>query len=767
MNSLKIHKGLIALVVAVILVAGLSIALRSTTYFVERPQKNVIVFYSETYDDTGFGKLRERLAEYLSDGEFDVRIFEYYVKMDGHSHQMMLPIDEALAQTPNPDIILCNGDHALSNLLLSKRREISSVPVIFSGVNFPDMEMIRKRSNFSGVTDIPDFRTNLQMIKQILPNVVVEMNFSNSVLGRRRHAELMRQIKNYPVSITYEYISDETYVDSTYRRANTRNRISVNPNSIPINFVPMSSMSGRGLINHFVSTKSKSQYAFLMSKYEGVTSTVCKLYNQPVFSAIHKGFGNEIGVVGGYFTSEDDIAHEWADIAKEFLANPKHKRILGESKKSYHFDYNILQLWSMSTDNLPKGADIVGMPWTIRFSSLILMLVVLLIVIVVTILYTLYIIKLNAIAQTRETRELQRDIDALLMSINQTNISMFRIAPDGSCYIAGRDLNGNVKYTLDDLRDFIHPADYDLVFDKIRSTKLGARGSFQLRVRTRFNHNYQWYQARYGVVEGPGGIIISGLVEDISHAKEHEEELIKSRDMAELAESKQSFLDNLSHEIRTPLNAIVGFSSVLCSEEAQYLSEEERQEMVSLINHNNDVLMSLIVDILELSRIESGYIKFKFAKTRLNDILAAAYESEKEHIKPQIDFRLELSNENPQITTVSMRLQQVLHYIVGNANKFTNSGEIVISTRVLTEKNLVVINVADTGCGIEYEQIKLVFDRFYKTDIFVQGTGLGLSICDVIIRNLGGKIGVYSKVGIGSTFSIILPIHPVIHKDAE
>lgn len=728
-------------------------------------KKNVIVFYSNTIDDFGYGELREKLIEYLALGHYDVNVYEFY--MQGVNGKGTIPFDEAFRQVPHPDAVLVNGDGALKAVMESSRKELRTLPVIFSEVHFPDMKKLRKHKNISGVVDTPDFWKNLKLIYTIFPKSVIESNYSYTLQGRLRHKELMRQIRTKPVSITYEDIPNHQYVDSTYKMCRDHNQISIDPNSIHLHFVPLTTMSGYGLVNHFKDIRTNIQHVFLMSKYEAMAATVCRFYNQPVFCAINKGFKASIGSVGGYFSSETQIARSWASLVNDKLEYGDNEQVIRDSPKSYHFDYNMMQVWNIKRNILPKRSEIVGMPWTIRYRTVIMMLGVLVVVVMMTILYVLYIIKTNATMQMRENRDLQRNIDSLLMSVNHSNIYLFNIDQNNTISFTGRNLTAKKSYSLEELRGLIHPVDYEKVLRQIKVLIPGDKGSFQIRVRVNRTESYVWYKARYGVYEIAGGHIICGLIEDISREKQHEEELIKSRDMAVLAESKQSFLDNLSHEIRTPLNAIVGFSNVLCGAEAKSLTEKDRKDMVGIINHNNDVLMSLIVDILELSRIESGLVKFKFAKVTINEILTAVYEAEIGRIKPTIDFRLELSLENPEIVTDALRVQEILHYIVGNANKFTDSGTIHIFTRYQPEINQIVIYVADTGCGIDNEQIKYIFERFYKTDIFVQGTGLGLSICDVIAKNLRGSISAFSKLGKGSTFAVNLPIHPVLHKDDE
>lgn len=251
---------------------------------------------------------------------------------------------------------------------------------------------------------------------------------------------------------------------------------------------------------------------------------------------------------------------------------------------------------------------------------------------------------------------------------------------------------------------------------------------------------------------------MSQLVEDLRNENnmrlETEKSLIKAKEHAEESDRlKSAFLANMSHEIRTPLNAIVGFSAIICETE----SEQDKSKFLDIILKNNDLLLQLINDVLDLSRIESGTLLMNYAYFPLSEVCSHALstvdksnKSKGVELVSDIEFDCSLYSDRSRII-------QVIINFLNNAFKFTNVGTVTLSTKLL-ENNIVEIAVTDTGIGIDEDKRELVFQRFTKLNAFSQGTGLGLSICKNIIERLNGTIGVDSTVGIGSKFWIRLPI---------
>lgn len=246
---------------------------------------------------------------------------------------------------------------------------------------------------------------------------------------------------------------------------------------------------------------------------------------------------------------------------------------------------------------------------------------------------------------------------------------------------------------------------------------------------------------------------IIGVGWDVTDIKKVEKELIKARIKAEEADKlKSSFLANMSHEIRTPLNAIVGFSKLII----ESINKEEQLQYAELVEKNSGLLLNLFNDILDLSVLEAGSLRFSIRSVRLIDVCAQLYYLNHSSVQPGVKLILDEVDPELSIQGDWDRISQIWLNLLSNAIKFTSNGEIHFG---FEKKDQIVQGyVSDTGIGIPAERVTTIFSRFGKVNDFVQGTGLGLTICRMLTEKMGGRIWVRSKVGIGTTFYFTLPI---------
>ena len=266
---------------------------------------------------------------------------------------------------------------------------------------------------------------------------------------------------------------------------------------------------------------------------------------------------------------------------------------------------------------------------------------------------------------------------------------------------------------------------------------------------------FRVFSAAFAWIDGQIAHVITSV--DINHQKTIEEELRVAKEKAEnLDRLKSAFLANMSHEIRTPLNAIVGFSSLLTSTE----NAAEKELYNSLIGHNNKLLLNLINDVIDLSKIESGYLELRPDWVNLTELLD---ESVAEYVH-QVPSGVELLTNYPAHDSLveldRLRIKQILSNFLSNALKNTTTGHVEVFYEV--DHQSVRIGVKDTGRGIPQNMLEKIFERFEKLDSFAQGAGLGLPICKLIVEKMNGRILVDSQLGIGTTFIIELPCRSML-----
>ena len=306
----------------------------------------------------------------------------------------------------------------------------------------------------------------------------------------------------------------------------------------------------------------------------------------------------------------------------------------------------------------------------------------------------------------------------------------------------------------------VHPDDRPMHDEAFRKLCRGEASDVKIELRVKYSDatDYHWRESSATVYERDEqgrALIILGCTINIQERKGQEMDLEEARHRAELADKmKSKYLADMSHEIRTPLNAITGFSELMAFAD----SDEERRSYYEIIKTNNLLLMQLINDILDLSKIEADAIKISYAPVDVNELMDTTFASVKLRMPEGVELLLEKGSTSCSFVTDGIRLLQLITNLANNAIKNTKKGSITLGYTCLPD-NCLRFYVKDTGIGVAKDKLESLFTRFVKVNDYVEGIGLGLAICQGLVTKMGGSMHVESELGVGSTFSFILPSH--------
>lgn len=666
-----------------------------------------------------------------------------------------------------PDLILVNDDPALNAFLNSNHPAVKSVPVVFMGVSYPNEPFIRKHPNITGFSDKPDYKANIELIRRLIGNCIVIRTTATTVEDNLILSDMNNQLKN---SCAFNRIFSNNRVRLSGKNGSSiRNIPKIKPDSVYISTLYTQSVSA--LLKGF--GENYYNKAFLAAKRDYTTISLGRLSAFPVFSAVNDLIGYNEGIAGGYVTvfaaQAAEAANRIADILNGAPVNSFPQ--IQESRKTYIFDYNVLREWNIDVSRLPTGSIMVNMPFTVRY-KIVLWCGAALLTLILTLLFIYQRKQYKRVElHKKEAQEkLKQEKAFLSFALESGNIFAFRYTKgvfefDNRFYYA---LGIPPKpVTADEFLQMIHPDDRSDFWVNLDKLDKGFLNRQITRRRYDFNRKgYAWWEFRYAQSKkqvsslfNDGNTEISGLCLNIQQIKETESNLMSALQKAEESDRMKSvFLANMSHEIRTPLNAIVGFSQLLNSD--MELSAEEKTEFLDLITKNSDLLLKLINDILDLSRIESGCLSFSYENTDLSRLIEDIFHTHQLMMPEEVALRKRVPAVPVVIHVDRFRLTQVCTNFINNARKFTTKGYIEIGYELSTDSRFVLISVTDTGKGIPEDKKALVFERFQKLDEFAQGTGLGLAICMSIVKVFNGNITLESTVGEGSKFTISLPYTP-------
>lgn len=710
-------------------------------------------------------KALELLQKEFSLLGLDCDVREYYLDCDRYMEEaenlrMAGFVDDLSAW--GAELIAVLDDQAAYALMACRHPLAHEIPVVFSGVNYPNISLLLQYPNITGYADTPDYLRTIRMIESIMGKSRICLMKGQVFLDRKIWHALNEQCRGQGFAIVTS-TEGAYFAGSSYHRVRERETISpiLKRQNIDVlldttKIVRMTSDSIA--IRHLMWLGRGDNTLLLYTKRDYTTKRVGMLFDNPTFQTINEGFGFADYLLGGYFTPLESQIRYMATGIKERLEGRMPRQQVTECAKQYVLNWHVLQKYGIPLESIPAEYTVMYIPFSERYRYPILIGSILGAVFVLTV---IVLLSFSLLRERRRKREALRNLlyehETLCLAIEGNSTYAWRLEGDSvSCDSQFCELihHRPGRLLLDEITPYIHPDDLPAFRKNIaaRHERTHHKGQY----RCNFTGEFQWWEFSYNTIHTPGHApIIAGLLQNIQELKDHEQELIESRELAEQAELKQSFLNNMSHEIRTPLNAIVGFSDMLANEPE--FSNEERQEFVDIINTNTKLLLKLVGDVLELSRIESGNLSFTFQRESVCRLLDDVYQTHSLLIRPPLQFLKDFPPEDVQVNVDPMRLTQVLTNFLNNANKFTKGGSIRLGYCCPSGMSEVHLYVEDTGIGIPHSEQKMIFERFYKRSEFSQGVGLGLSICVLIVEKMGGRIELQSEEGRGSRFTVILP----------
>ncbi len=746
-------------------------------------EKHISLIYSFASDDKGYGSFEQLLQQEFRKQGIEPVFDKFYLDCNSLTDKdeiVSMKIHLESLKNRQPDLILTVGDQSAFTLLSTRHQLLSSVPVVACNVHFPDEKLIGEyeHSRVYVLRDIPDFKHNMDFIAALQPNVGMEIiyNVDFTMLGRKSF-ELLTGIADRKNVQVLAYESAFSELDEYKRLQEMIEYYNLMPaaamhrfkkDKLTVSLCPFRYIKGTSLLIMMEKLRNdQGRQVFLLDRFDIMALPIVKALEVPSFSCIREGFGEGTKIVGGYMATDEISARSAADFSVRLM----NKEDVGISKikdleKEYVLDWTYFSAYdSFRVKNVPKGVRIINYPLYDRYREEFHLLFGLFILTFIIILISLLRVRKRSRIERKNMEMLEEAHKRLSLSTDGGRISLWNIQGDNiefdENYTRMTGLEQQ-EFVRTDFLKYTHPDDVPLL-DALYETLHQSSDMYVQRVRfcpDEKEKDYRWYELRCrSLKDAKGEFMLAGIMQDVHEQVEREEQLIMAKQIAEKAELKQSFLNNMSHEIRTPLNAIVGFTNFLLSEEADEIEPEEKTAMLEIINRNNELLLKLVDDVVEISRLDSGNMDFDVKVWDMTKIVKDIYTAYQSLVHPSLQFRLELDDAVSLLVSIDrLRFIQVISNFLNNASKFTRSGSVVLGCEMDSVNNEVCVYVEDTGKGMDGEELMMIFDRFYKTDEFGQGSGLGLSICKVIVERLHGRIEVHSEAGKGSRFAVVFSL---------
>ncbi|MGN0280887.1 MAG: ATP-binding protein [Prevotella sp.] len=729
------------------------------------PRYHVHVIFSQENGDASYDDMREAFEDQFDKLGDKVSLSYSYLCCErwDHDHEVAEAkriLTKEVDQN-NTDLIITIGDQASYSVMVTGTDIVKTLPVVFGGVLYPNQKLLDKFPNYTG------FRDSIDVVANIHASYALTRNYATYTLLDATYLDkCTRRLINEQIAEVPDILDNMGWLHSIYHvRTQPAGIYSITPFSLrdlASNTAQNEKRDSLGANNFIFVMRRYSGMTYIQMKYDTEALAMIRMNgSKAMMTAIGADFGNhDRNFIGGYFAPCDEIAREVATRASKILhgADPKSFKI-GISKKDYYIDWDVAKRNGFTPENLPEGFNVINLSWSDKHPKLYLLSTYSgAFVSIVLIMFLLWLLQKERRKRQKVQRRVERENTLYNMAVaNSKTFAWERVGETINIGDAFWTHYGKKPHPIcvEDFMQMVHPDSRKAYTDGVDAVNRGEEYTGEIEADFAGNGTYHWYLLRgKGIFNSEGKYVRSyGMLMKIDELKMREHELEEARRMAEEATLKESFLANMSHEIRTPLNAIVGFSNLILQPDADFTAEE-KQMFADTINTNNDLLLKLINDILDLSRVESGEMQFVVKEYSVKELMEKVYNSFAVQMPKHLAFNLVQPKGDMIVRIDDSRIQQVLGNFLTNASKFTKEGSVTLGWDVDKAMGMVEMYVEDTGIGLSEEDRKMVFSRFYKKNEFQQGTGLGLSICKAIVIRLGGKIKVKSELGKGSRFSI-------------
>lgn len=706
----------------------------------------------------------------------DLEIVSEYMDTKREPYQEIRPLyrnylrGKYTERNHSPALILCTDDDALDFLIEFRDELFPGVPVVFCGINNWTPERTSGFANSTGVNEAPDFEGTLRLAVDLIPDRTVIIGITDTTTTGQANMIRFRQAVNrvaprQPVLILDDWDEQELH-----------NLLADHPRAVVV------------LVHSNLKTRDGTVFSTA-----GTLDLIRRHTDAPIFSCWDYLLG--LGMLGGSVVSGQNQGQAAAERGLRILAGEPAETIpvLDKSPNRYAFHTAELTLRKIPTERLPPGSLIIGQPLTFfeSFRNAIWIasgaFLVLLSIVIFLVLYTLL--------RRKSRRELEESRVRLDMALQGGELGLWDWDLEtGHCYFSDEYLamlglaREEIAPSFESWKNLLHPEDREKALFNLGQHITGGTQSYEAEYRLRTKKgSWKWIFARGRVMEQDPktgkALRVSGTHMDITTRKQQELELteknqllmgqntqirelnerlvVVSRQAQEADHLKSAFLSNVSHEVRTPLNGIIGFSELL---EDPAIPDKEKKEYVSIIRSSGEHLLSLINDIILISKSDAGQIEIRPRDFNAVDIvrdLSDFFQANTQIREKKLKLLTDFPEEPLMLHSDPDRIRQIISNLVINAIRHTDKGSIRIGLKLA--RGEYIFSVEDTGRGIPEEYREKIFERFYQiTDSAgsqIEGTGLGLSICKALAEHLGGSIQLDSEPGRGSLFQLIIPRH--------